>query len=172
MSLVGVALVVLGARLFRSKAYAIAGGIMLLLHSLIATRLAPHAGVLFPLFCVLHALVFVQMSMLIRARLRPFWFVTLISVPGLFFAAGTMLAFPWAIADALGLTPHLWWVPYALAAIGLWQSLTARNEVRSIVLNDGAHVDGVQRHVSPAAPSDAAPLRIVQITDPAFWVRS
>jgi predicted MPP superfamily phosphohydrolase len=165
-SLAGMVVVVSCARLFRGKTYALAAGVLLLIQTFVATRLAPHAGVVLPLFCLLHALVFVQCLLLVWPRLRPRWFVALVSLPGLFFVAGTVLALPWAIVDALGFEPHLWWLPYTLAAVGLWQSLTTRTEVRSIVINDGAHVEGVQRHTSSAAPSDAVPLRIVQITDP------
>lgn len=159
-------LVVVCARFLRSKAFAIGSGIVLALHTLIATAVAPHTGAWFPVFCVLHVLLYVHLLMLVRARLRPRWFVALVSVPGLFFAAGTLLAFPWAIAAAFGFTPHGWWLPYVIAAIGVWQSLTARSEVRTIVLNDGTHVLGVARHHSTPPPVDAAPLRIVQITDP------
>jgi uncharacterized protein len=166
LSMCATLLVSLCARLFRGKLYAIFSGVVLTVHTLIASGLAGSVGELFPLFLLLHITVFVQTLMLSWARLRSLWFVALVSMPGSFFTAGTLLAFPWAIAAAFGFYPHGFWLPYLIASIGMWQSLTARSEERTIVLNDGADVDGVKRHLSPVAPVGLAPLRIVQITDP------
>jgi predicted MPP superfamily phosphohydrolase len=88
-----------------------------------------------------------------------------VSVPAAFFGAGTLLAWPWAIVAAFGLTPHGAWIPYVLAAIGIVQSLATREEARDVVVADGEHVEGLKRH-APGALRVARPLKVIQITDP------
>src|SRR5690606_4519963 len=78
---------------------------------------------------------------------------------------GTLLAWPWAVAAALGLTPHGAFVPYVLAAVGIFQSLVTREEAIDVVVADGEHVDGLRRHV-PALRRVERPLKVVQLTDP------
>jgi predicted MPP superfamily phosphohydrolase len=149
---------------FRSRAYALFRGIHLGLHTLIAVALAPTTPAAFGVFVVLHALVYVQAVMLVRPRDRAAPYRVLVSIPASFFAAGTLLALPWALAAALGLPLPAPWIPYALALIGVIQSLGQREEQVDIVVADGA-VQGLRRHVS--GPGRVArPLRVVQITDP------
>jgi uncharacterized protein len=157
--------VVLLGWLLRSRAYAVFRGVTLGLEVLIASALVPYYGPLLPVVAYLQATVFLSSLFLIRPRLRGLLYRATVSVPAAFFAAGTLLAFPWAIASALGLPPSGAFIPYALAAIGIVQSLTTREEAIDVVVGDGEHVDGLKRH-RRGEQRVKRPLRIVQITDP------
>ena len=161
------AVVVVSAALLRSRAYAIFRGITLGVHSLVFLALWPTfqaLGVL-PIALYLHAIVFLQSLVLVKPRMRSFAYRALVSIPASYFAAGTLLAFPWAIAAAFGFSPHGFWLPYLVALVGIVQSLTGKEEEVDVVVADGHVVDGVQRHRPTTAPV-GRPLRIVQITDP------
>jgi predicted MPP superfamily phosphohydrolase len=156
--------VVVTARVVRSPLYATFVGVMLGLYSLIAIGLWPLFADLLPLFATLHATVFVHFLALARPRMRPLVYRALISVPSAFFIAGTLLAFPWAILASFGLRPPFVYVPYALAAFGVIQSMFARFGDVDLVVGD-ERVSVLRPHRSPAHREDR-PLRIVQITDP------
>jgi predicted MPP superfamily phosphohydrolase len=167
-------LVVLGA-LFRSKTYALSRGIGLGLFSLIAVGIWPMVSrdwlqhpattIVPPLFVYLQLCVYLQSLMLVRPRMRSTAYRVLVSLPDAFFQAGTLLAFPWAIAVAFGFEPFGWWIPYALAAIGMAQSLSSRRDVVELVVGDGDAGEKVKPH-RVGDYRRARPLRIVQITDP------
>jgi len=173
------ALVVVLGGLFRSRFYAIFRAVTLGLHTLIALPLlgvwladVPLVG---RIALVVHALVYVDALFLIRPALRPLWYRSLISLPALYFAASTLLAFPWAIAAAFGLPPLGVWAPYALGVVGMFQSLTARSESRTLTVGQVprlAQLGRVAHAYAPSldepSPSTTArrPLRVVQITDP------
>jgi hypothetical protein len=109
--------------------------------------------------------VYVQALALVRPRLRGVAYRSLVSLPGAFFAAGTLLAMPWAVAIAFGFEPWAPWVPYSVALVGLVQSLSSRKEEVDVVVADGQSVPGLKRQ--PLGDDRTArPLRIVQITDP------
>jgi len=158
-------LLVVGAALFRSRAYAIFRGVTLGLQVLLASALAPRFGAIFLAFCYLQAVVFVQAVGLVQPRMRGLPYRILISVPAAFFGAGTLLALPWALAGAFGLVVPWVWLPYAGAAVGVFQSLFSREETRDIVVGDQQVVAGLARHASGSARVER-PLRLVQITDP------
>ena len=164
------ALIVIAAAVLRSYAYALYRAVVLGLHTLIFLALAPSDGVLRMVALGLHALVYFDSAALIFPELRPLTYRLLVSWPAQYFAASTLLAFPWAIAAALGLTPHGAWLPYLLGTIGLLQSLTTRAETRSIEVGAVPHLAGIARVPKRTAndnmASGARPLRIVQITDP------
>ncbi|MEZ4404989.1 MAG: metallophosphoesterase [Polyangiales bacterium] len=86
------------------------------------------------------------------------------SIPGSFFVGAAFLAVPWSIARGLGFHPWGQWIPLALAAVGLVDSLWAPEDTRDLWL-DKEVVPTLRRHAAKGAP-DARPLRIVQITDP------
>ncbi len=158
-------LAVVGLALLRSRAYAMFRGITLGLQVLCAAALVHRFQNVLLLFCYLHATVFVQSLGLIRPRMRTLAYRALISVPGAFFGAGTLLALPWVLTSAFGFDLPGVMVPYAAAAIGVLQSLWSREETRDIVVADSQIVPALSRH----ADSDARvqrPLRLVQITDP------
>lgn len=156
---------VVGAALFRSRAYATFRGITLGLQVLFASALLPRFQGVAPLFYYLHAAVFVQALGLVRPRMRSLPYRALISVPAAFFGAGTLLALPWVLAAAFGLELPFVWLPFAAAAIGVLQSLWSREENRHIVVADAEVVPGLARHQASTVRV-TRPLRLVQITDP------
>ena len=160
-----VAVVVLVARVVRGRAYATFRGVMLSVYSLVATGLVGLFDALLEVFLLLHALVFVQSLVLAAPRMMPDWYRVLVTYPASFFSAGVFLGLPWALASALGFSPWGAWLPFVFAAIGLLQSLTTRYEERDLVVGDGVHVRGTQRH-PPPEPREGQPFRFVQITDP------
>ncbi|MFZ5894277.1 MAG: metallophosphoesterase [Myxococcota bacterium] len=163
-SIAGWLVVVACARL-RSVPYLVYRGITLGLHSLIAVALFGRFGALAPLAIYLHAAVHVQSVALVKPRLRPLWYRVLVSIPASFFSAGTLLAWPWALLHAFSIELPWVFVPYALAMIGVAQSLLTRSEEFDIVVADGDVGAGSRRHKSSELRV-ARPLRIVQITDP------
>lgn len=168
--------VVLVARAIRGRLYATFVGVMLGIYTMLVFGLAPlltHAvhgrfvvpalGVPAPLVW-LHAVVYAHFLLLARPRLRPLLFRALVSIPASFFLAGSMLAFPWAIAGAVGFPLPGVAVPYAIALLGLVQSLVARETEIDLVL-EPAHVEGLRPHAPPEHRA-SRPLSIVQISDP------
>ena len=163
-SIGGILVVALAARVRRGALYARFAMILLGIHTLISGALARHTGALFPVFAVLQALVFVHFFFLSQPRLRPFAYRLLVSLPASYFSAAVFISFPWAIAGALGFTPHGLWIPFVIAGIGVVQSLTARREEVDLLV-DRAPVEGLRRH-AVATERAGRPLRIVQISDP------
>ena len=127
--------------------------------------MAPLFHAVMPAFVALHAAVYANFALLARPRMRPLPYRLLVSWPASFFFAGTLLALPWALARAAGLHPFAPWLPYALGAVGLLQSLTAREEEIDLVIGGPEHAPAVSPHPRGDARV-ARPLRIVQITDP------
>lgn len=158
-------LLVVGVALTRSRAYATFRGVTLGLQVLFASALVHRFEPVLPLFYYLHAAVFVQALGLVKPRMRSLPYRVLVSVPAAFFGAGTLLALPWVVARLFGFDLPFVFVPYAAAAIGVLQSLTAREETRHIVVADHHHVPQLSRHRPGAARIDR-PLRVVQISDP------
>jgi uncharacterized protein len=158
-------LVVASAWCFRSRAYATFRGVVLGLQVLFASALFPRFHDVWPLFVYGHAAVFVQSLALIRPRMRGLAYRVLISIPGAFFGAGTLLALPWVLLGAFGVELPAPWVPYAVALLGVLQSLRSAEEQVHLVVADGESVPQLQRHPL-RGPSAGRPLSIVQITDP------
>jgi uncharacterized protein len=158
-------LAVVSLALLRSRAYAMFRGITLGLQVLFAAALVPRFQSVLPLFCYLHAAVFLQSIGLIRPRMRSLPYRALISVPGAFFAAGTLLSLPWVLGRAFGFDLPGVFVPYVAAGIGVLQSLWSREETRHIVVADSQVVPALSRHAVSGARVQR-PLRLVQITDP------
>ncbi len=158
------AVVVLGATL-RSRTYALARGILLAIHCLVAHALWSRVGSLWPLFLYGHTAVFVQSAMLVRPRMRSLAYRLLVSWPDAFFQGGTFMSFPLAIAFGLGFEPGALWFPYALALLGMVQSWRRRPLERvDLVVADVAAVRGLAR-VTPGEQRAERPLRIAQLTD-------
>jgi uncharacterized protein len=170
--------VVLTARIIRSGTFAIFVGVLVGIYSLIAITLAPELSrTLLPdnrglfVYAAFHTTVFVNFLALSRPRMRPLVYRLLVSWPASFFVAGTLLALPWAIAIALGFHPWWPWIPYALAALGMFQSLTTkRSEIHLVI--PGPNTNTKEAFVEKLAPHPRGkarkerPLRIVQISDP------
>lgn len=165
-TLVGAALVVVAAGVLRNRFYAIFAAVLMGAQGLIAVGLFDALEPVWPLASYLQLAVHLHFGSLAVPRMRPLLWRALVSVPGLFFAAGTILALPWAVLAALGLDALAWGVvlPFGVAAFGVLQSLFSREEEIDLVLCD-AHAESVRRHPR-GAPEEGRPLRIVQITDP------
>ena len=159
------AAVVASAWYFRSRSYAIFRAVLLGLQVLFASALFARFHPVWPLFVYGHASVFVQSLALIRPRMRGLGYRALISIPGAFFGAGTLLALPWVLLGAFGVQLPLPWLPYAVALVGVLQSLRSREERVDLVVADGSSVPELQRHRAQE-PIAGRPLSIVQITDP------
>src|SRR5262245_42907620 len=117
------ALVVGCAWAFRSRQYAIFRAVLLGLQVLFASALFPRFQSVWPLFVYGHAALFIQSLALIRPRMRGLPYRVLISIPGAFFGAGTLLALPWVLLAAFGVNLPGAWLPYAVALLGVLQSL-------------------------------------------------
>ncbi|APR82487.1 putative phosphoesterase [Minicystis rosea] len=162
-SIAAAIVIVLTAHRRRGALYARFAAVLLGIHTLVASGLVRHTGVLFPAYAVLQLAVFVHFFMLTQPRMRPLAYRVFVSLPASYFVAATFLAFPWAIAAAFGLRPIGFWIPYVIAGIGLIQSLSARRDEVHVVI-DRAPVEGVRRHPH-AAPREGRPLTIVQLSD-------
>lgn len=166
-TLVAYALAVLTAVARRGRQFAIRVSVLVGIYSLLAWAMAPPPGPLLWIFTAFHATAYVNFMMLARPRMRSLPYRLVLSWPSSLMVAGTLLALPWAILVALGFHPWLPWLPYALAVIGMFQSLSTRHEEIDLVIA-GPH--------GPRAPGltpyphgrqrDDRPLSIVQITDP------
>jgi len=148
----------------RGRPYSIFVGVLVGVHTLVSTALAPAFGAAFPAYAYLQAAVYFHFAMLARPRMRSLAYRAFVSVPASFFVAATFLAWPWAMAVAFGLHPYGFFVPYVIALIGLVQSLRHRFEERDVTL-DGQAAPSLKR-MSLGAGRVERPLRIVQITDP------
>lgn len=167
LSLGGWLTVVVTALLVRGRQFATFLGVLIGIYSLTAVGLAPAFAPILPVFAAFHATVYLNFLALSRPRMRPLVFRLLLSWPAAFFAAGTLLALPWAVLGAFGLHPWAPWLPYVLAGIGIVQSLsTRRDEVDLVIAGPGGpHAAKLAPHPAGTAREER-PLRIVQISDP------
>jgi uncharacterized protein len=161
---VGVLAVSARAGMVRGRPYAFFVAILLSIESLVAWGLWSEMGALQPLFAALQATVFLHFWLLTRPTMRPLALRLLVSLPASFFVGGTLLALPWSVAAGLGFSPWVIWLPYALAAIGMLDSLWTRESSVDLVL-DEIEVPQLSRHPRGRA-MEGRPLRIVQIADP------
>src|SRR4051812_15217473 len=150
-------LVVACALVFRSRAYATFRAVLLGLQVLFASALFPRFQSVWPLFVYGHAAVFVQSLALIRPSMRGLSYRVLISIPGAFFGAGTLLALPWVLLSLAGLELPAVWAPYAVALLGVLQSLRSAEEQVHLVVADGESVPELKRHPM-RGPSGGRPL--------------
>lgn len=150
---------------FRSRAYATFRAILLGLQVLLASALFPRFQSVWPLFVYGHAAVFVQSLVLIRPSMRGLAYRVSISIPGAFFGAGTLLSLPWVLFSLFGVSLPAVWAPYAVALLGVLQSLRSAEEQVHLVVADGESVPELKRHPM-RAQGTGRPLSIVQITDP------
>ncbi|HEX4447714.1 MAG TPA: metallophosphoesterase [Polyangiaceae bacterium] len=159
--------VVVAARLVRGTPFAIFVGVLVGIYSLLAVALVPWVGPFRVPFTVLHVSVYVNFLALSRPRMRPLVYRLLVSWPASFFAAGTLLSLPWALVAAFGGHPWGFWIPYALAAIGLRQSLTTKREDVDLVVPGLSAATAAAYGPHPRGDGRSPrPLRIVQISDP------
>ena len=169
LTLGGWAVTVASAAWLRNRAFATFVGVLVGIYSLCAAQMAKGFGPILPAVAVFHVTVFVNFLALSRPRMRPLVYRLLVSWPSAFFAAGTLLALPWAIAFSVGLAPPVPWLPYALAAVGMVQSLSTKRETIHLSLADPTVVEDDVKIVAPhphGVRRVDRPLRIVQISDP------
>lgn len=174
IALGGYALVV-AAAFTRSRAYGVFVAIVLSFPILVGNALRDDLAPLGAVVTYVQLATCVHFAaLLLRPALRPWWFRAAVSIPGLWFVAACLLGFPWAIWAALGGDPVGTWFPFALATVGLYESLVTRRERVDIVL-DGMELGPLarataavtrRRHDHPHATTERRPLRVVQITDP------
>jgi hypothetical protein len=159
--------VVATALVVRNRAFATFVGVLVGIYSLVAVAMAPSFSAILPVFVALHVVVYVNFVALARPRMRPLPYRLLVSWPAAFFVAGTLLAIPWAVLVAVGIHPWAPWLPYALAGIGMLQSLSTKREEIDLVISgpDGPSADRLAPHPH-GSTREERPLRIVQITDP------
>jgi predicted MPP superfamily phosphohydrolase len=160
--------VVLAARFVRGPAFAVFVGVLVGIYSLLAIALVPHFQPILAVFTALHVSVYVHFLALSRPRMRSLPYRLLVSWPAAFFVAGTLLALPWALVAVFGGHPWGVWLPYALAAIGMHQSLTTkREEIDLVVPGAGGATPNAKFGPHPRGDERVTrPLRIVQISDP------
>ena len=157
--------VVVAMALRRSRRFGLFAGIILGLPTYVAVALGPHlpGGAVLGLAQVLAAIHL--SAIMIRPGLRPAWFRWGVSIPGLWFVAGALLALPWAAAASFGFEPWGGWIPFALAGFGVVQSSWTREETVSLRLDVPAGPE-LAPHRAGLGEGVGRPLRIVQITDP------
>jgi predicted MPP superfamily phosphohydrolase len=156
--------VVVLAMVLRGRFYATFVGVLLGVHALVSTALAPSFGAALPAYAYLSAIVYVNFALLARPRLRSIAYRAIVSVPASFALASSLLAIPWAIAVAFGARPYGFFVPFVIAALGLVQSLRHRFEETDVAVDDVAAPRLARRELGAARVE--RPLRLVQITDP------
>jgi uncharacterized protein len=162
----GAWLIVLAVAFFgRNRRFAAFVGILLGIYSLSAVAMAPAFAHFMPAYVALHVAVYLNFISLARPRMRPLLYRALVSWPASFFVAGTLLALPWAVLSAAGFSPWAPWLPYALAAVGLVQSLTTKREEIDLVVGEWHDAADPIPHPRGEAREER-PLRIVQISDP------
>lgn len=174
----------------RSRVFGVFAIVILLFPAGVGLALREHLGPLGPLVPYFQAAAAVQIGLLmLRPRMKPWPVRLLVSWPGQWFIAATFVAFPWAIAAALGLPPYGAWLPFVVATGGLVQSLWTREETVNLRLRPGhdagelrRFTEGLEAPVELTAGARALvetntetgtgtaaagrPLTIVQITDP------
>jgi predicted MPP superfamily phosphohydrolase len=167
LTLVAFAVVVLSALARRGRAFATFVGVLGGIYSLLAWAMAPRAGPPLWAFTAFHVAVYANFVTLSRPRMRSLPFRLLLSWPSAAMVGGTLLSLPWALAIALGFHPWVPWLPYALAAFGVFQSLSTRREDVDLVIPGptGPRAPMLLPHPR-GTHRQARPLTIVQITDP------
>jgi predicted phosphodiesterase len=168
LTLVAFAVVVLVALLRRGRTFAIFVSVLGGVYSLLAWAMAPHTGPLLWMFTAFHIAAYANFVFLSRPRMRSLPFRLLLSWPSAAMVGGTLLSLPWAIAIAFRLHPWVPWLPYALAAFGVFQSLSTRREDVDLVIAGptGPRAPMMLLPHPRGTHRQARPLRVVQITDP------
>lgn len=171
LSLAALLTVVVTAAVLRGPLFAVFGAMAGGLYTYAALAVAPlvRATLAEPVFLALHALAYLYLFLFLALpRMRGLLFRVLVSLPGAYFIAGTMLALPWGVLAQLGAKGPLFvaslGIPYLLAGIGLLQSLSARRGEVHLVL-DGRDTGALARHRSGPERAER-PLRVAQISDP------
>ena len=102
-SIAAAAGVVLAAEVARSRFYAVFCGVVLAIHTFVSIAMWPIFAHAWPICAYLQAMVYAHYLSLVWPRARSAAWRRLVSIPALFFAAGTFLSLSWGIAAALAL---------------------------------------------------------------------
>lgn len=171
-SCLGYLLIVFLAGRYRGRAAAIFTGIALGIFTLVSVSAPRGTGLFGFLRDYLQIAVYAHFFMFLWPRMRPWPWRFLVSIPASYYAAGTVLAWPVAIAVGFGASPEWYYLPYGFALLGLIESLWTPETVRDLVL-DGMDAGALRRYplgrrskTNGAAHGGAAVLHLVQITDP------
>ncbi|MDP2315151.1 MAG: metallophosphoesterase [Pseudomonadota bacterium] len=146
---------------------AVPAAVALGLQALLAIGAYRLAGPWTPAAWYFQATVYAMVISLARAQPQPRGWRLVVSWPAAWFVVGSFLALPWAVT---GVTLGAW-VPFALAALGVLWSLTARQETVTIDLSAptpselGRIPQMIRRRRGLSRPGHAG-LRVVQISDP------
>jgi predicted MPP superfamily phosphohydrolase len=163
------------ALLCRQRFYAVMAGVVLGIHTFSTVLLEPWLSAYgLPVHVALwylQGVTFYYFFRFGRVNAPPLAYRVLVSWPASWFSASSFLALPWSVAAAIGFTPRLPWVPYAVAAFGFLQSSFTRAERRKILLDHEdagplARYEQRLRTLLRSLTDEHTPLRIVQITDP------
>ncbi len=176
VTVVGMGLVTGTVALRRGRRLAQGVAAVLLVHAMLTVSLLTLAAGFAPLFGVLQVLVYLEVAVLITGLPRPRLWSPLVSWPASTFMAGSFLALPWALVAIGPWDPPGLWLPYGLAAVGLFQSVTTRKQTVSLDLSRSTEgpvlaphpaMQQRRRGLPREAPADHAdrPLRVVQLTD-------
>ncbi len=152
----------------RGRGFAIFMAVILGVFTLVSLTMRPYLGSLSGWFgnatWYLQGAVYVNFLSYLRPRMRTLGWRMAVNWPASFYAASTLLAWPWAIVAAFGVRPPLFWLPYAFAAYGVFESFFTRESVRDVVLDMN---DAGQLRRYPLGRANGGPvLTLVQITDP------
>jgi predicted MPP superfamily phosphohydrolase len=164
--------VVLVAGRYRGRGAAIFTSIALGIFTIVSVSAPASHGWLGAVRLYLQIIVYVHFLIFLWPRLRPWWWRVFVSIPASYYAAGTVLAWPAAIAVGLGASVKWYLVPYGFALLGLIESLWTPETVRDVVLDDldaGAlrrYPLGRKKSGAAAHGGEPPALQLVQITDP------
>jgi predicted MPP superfamily phosphohydrolase len=149
----------------RGRFFAMFTGVALGIFTLVSASMQRQLWLLLgPLRDFLQASVYIHFLTFIWPRLRPWPWRIFVNYPASFFASGTLLAWPAAIAIGFGASPLWLMVPYGFALLGVAESLYTRETVRDVVL-DGSDAGALRRYPLGKTNGQSV-LQIVQITDP------
>jgi predicted MPP superfamily phosphohydrolase len=150
----------------RGRFFAMFSGIFLGIFTLVSSAMQKHLAELFswPLRDYLQLSVYLNFLMFVWPKLRPWPWRVFVNYPASFFAAGTLLSWPFAFAVALSAAPLWLLLPYGFALLGVAESLYTRETVRDLLL-DGSDAGALRRY--PLGKTNGGKvLTILQITDP------
>lgn len=119
-------------RAMRERRVAIVVAIMLGMQTLMAIGIYRVLGPATPVAWVGQVLVWLWLVRGWNGRMPPRWWSALVGIPAQTWGATVFLALPWSITGvSVGA-----WVPFVLAGLGLWRSLTTRKETIHIDLRE------------------------------------
>jgi predicted MPP superfamily phosphohydrolase len=165
-SCVSYIVVVLVAWRYRGRGAAIFTGIALGIFTLVSCSAPRATGWVGFALLYLQIAVYVHFLVFLWPRMRPLWWRVLVAIPASYYAAGTVLAWPVAVAVSFGAALEWYYLPYGFALLGLIESLWTPETVRDVVL-DQLDAGALRRYpLGKVNGHGSGVLNLVQITDP------